>query len=209
MASASLVREALALVAVCVTAGCVSKPPLDVQAYTIDPPPDRAAVDRTGAVIVSLARVRVVPPYGGTSFVYRLGEHRVERDPYAIFAAPPGWMLTSAIRGYLRNADFIRDVVEPGGEVAVVAVIESEVNELCADLPDGGEATAILTLQFRVYAPASGAMLEKELFRKMYSRRRPLAARDADAFVDAWNQELSEIADEFLSDLRPVLKPAP
>ena len=39
--------------------------------------------------------------------------------------------------------------------------------------------------------------------------RAPLAQRDADAIATAWNRELSEIADEFVTDLRPVLMTAP
>jgi hypothetical protein len=189
-------------------AACVSKAPLAVQSFTIDPPPASAAADRTGAAVVSLARVRVAPAYAGTSFVYRVGAHRVEHDPYAIFAAPPGWMLTTALRGYLRNADFIRDVVEPGGELPVAMIIEAEANELCADLSQGAEATALLALQFRVYVPAVGTTAETELLRRTYAGKRPLSARDADAIADAWNQELSEIAAEFLADLRPLLLPS-
>ena len=203
-----VVRRALALAAV-LAAGCVSKPPLSVDSYTLDPPAPTAAVDRAGAVVVSMARVRVAPPYAGTSFTYRMGGHRVERDPYAAFAAPPGWMLTTAVRGYLRNADFIRDVVEPGGELPVAASIEADAGALTADLAEAGDATAVLALTFRVYTPAAGATLEKEMFRKTYTRARPLAKRDADAIVEIWNRELSEIADEFLADLRPVLLPAP
>jgi cholesterol transport system auxiliary component len=203
-----VIRKALALAAVC-AAGCVSKAPLAVQSFTIDPPAPSTAVDQAGAVVVSMARVRVAPPYAGTSFTYRMGSHRVERDPYATFAAPPGWMLTTAVRGYLRNADFIRDVVEPGGEIPVVASIEADAGELTADLAEAGDATAVLALTFRVYTPAAGATLEKEMFRKTYTRTRPLAKRDADAIVSAWNRDLSEIADEFLADLRPVLMRAP
>lgn len=201
-------RKALVLAAVC-TVGCVSKAPLSVQSFTIDPPASSAAVDQSGAVVVSMARVRVAPPYAGTSFTYRMGGHRVERDPYATFAAPPGWMLTTAIRGYLRNADFIRDVVEPGGELPVAASIEADAGELTADLAEGGEATAVLAFTFRVYTPSAGVTAEKEMFRKTYTRSRPLAKRDADAIATAWNRELSEIADEFVADLRPVLMPAP
>ncbi len=212
-ASTGVVRSALALAAALAVAlgsgGCASKAPLAVQSYTLDPPAPSGAVDRAGAVVVSLERIRVAPPYAGTSFVYRMGGHRIERDPYAAFAAPPGWMLTSAIRGYIRHADFIRDVVEPGGEVPVVLLIEAEASELCADLPEGGEATAKLTLQFRVFAPASGATPERELLRKTYPRSRPLAVRDSAAIAEAWNRELSEIADAFLADLRPLLPPAP
>jgi len=202
-----VLRKALALAAVC-AAGCVSKAPLAVQSFTIDPPAPSAAVDRAGAVVVSMARVRMAPPYAGTSFTYRMGGHRVERDPYATFAAPPGWMLTTAVRGYLRNADFIRDVVEPGGELPVVASIEADAGVLTADLAEG-DATAVLALTFRVYTPAAGAALEKEMFRKTYTRTRSLGRRDADAIADAWNRELAEIADEFLADLRPALRPAP
>ncbi len=203
-----VVRRALALAAVLV-AGCVSKSPISVDSYTLDPPAPSAAVDRAGAVVVSMARVRVAPPYAGTSFVYRMGGHHIERDPYAVFAAPPGWMLTTAVRGYLRNADFIRDVVEPGGEIHVAASIEADAGELCADLAEAGNATAVLALTFRVYTPAAGTTLEKDMFRKTYTRTRSLAKRDAAAIAAAWNRELSEIADEFLADLRPVLMPAP
>ena len=189
-------------------AGCVSKAPLAVQQFTIDPPP-YAVVDRPGASIVSLARVRVAPPYAGTAFVYRIGAHRVERDPYATFAAPPGWMLTAALRGYLRNADFIRDVVEPGGELPVRMAIEVDAIDLCAELPDGGSGAALLTLQFHVYSPPVGITPQSEVLRKVYSRSRPLGERDAGAIADAWNEQLGEIASEFLTDLQPLLRPAP
>ena len=67
-----VIRKALALAAVC-AAGCVSKAPLAVQSYTIDPPASSAAIDLPGAVVVSMSRVRVAPPYAGTSFAYRIG----------------------------------------------------------------------------------------------------------------------------------------
>jgi hypothetical protein len=207
IASIRVLRRALALGAAVFAAGCVSSSKIAVRSYTLDPPPPKLTADRPVGRVVSLARVRVAPPYAGTSFVYRVSPHRVEHDPYAIFAAPPGWMLTSAIRGYLRNADFIRDVVEPGGELPVFLLIEAEASELCADLPDGAPAAAVLSLQFRVYSPASGVTPERELLRKTYSRTRPLAVRDSNAIADAWNQELSEIVGEFVSDLRPLLPP--
>ena len=202
------VRGGLALAAVC-AAACISKAPLAYQTFTLEPPPVSAAADGVGAAVVSLARVRVAPPYAGTSFVYRMGGHRVERDPYAIFAAPPGWMLTDALRGYLRNADFIRDVVEPGGELPVSLAIEADAGVLTADLGDPESAAAVLSLTFRVFAPAAGAKLEKELLRKTYSRSRPLSERDADVIADAWNEQLGEIVSEFLTDLQPLLPPAP
>ena len=203
-----VVLRGVVLAAAVLAAGCVSKAPLAVQQFTIDPPPYNV-VDREGAAIVSLARVRVAPPYAGMALVYRIGAHRVERDPYATLAAPPGWMLTVALRGYLRNADFIRDVVEPGGELPVRMAIEVDATELCAELPPDGSGAALLALQFHVYTLPVGTTPQKEVLRKTYSRSRPLAERDADEIVDAWNEQLSEIAAEFLKDLQPLLLPAP
>ena len=201
------VRRAMTLAAALAAAACVSKAPISTLAFTLDPPPFQAPSPRPGAAVVSLDRVRVAPPYSGTEFVYRLGGHRIERDPYAVFAAPPGWMVTTAIRGYLRNADFIADVVEPGGEVPVRATIEGDVSELYADLPETGQATAVLAMSFRVYRSAVGTKPEKEIFRKTYSRSRPVGERDADDIADAWNRALSEIADELIADLRPLFPP--
>ncbi len=197
--------RAIGLAAILGAAACVSKSPLATRSYSIDPPASRAAAALPGAAIVSLTRVRVAPPYAGTSFVYRTGEHRIERDPYALFAAPPGWMLTSAIGGYLRDADFIRDVVEPAGEIPIAAAIEADATELCAELGTTGDPAAILTLRFRVTRAPSGTTPAKDLLLKTYAQRIPMPQRTAQAAADAWNQALAAIMKEFLADLKVVL----
>jgi len=196
---------ALVLAAVLVAAACVSKSPLATQSYSIDPPARAAASDLPDAVVVSLLRVSVAPPYSGTSFVYRTGEHRIERDPYALFAAPPGWMLTTAISGYLRDADFIRDVVEPASEIPIAAAIEADATELCAELGRPGDPVAILTLRFRVISPMSGTTAPTDLLLKSYTQRVPMPQRSAQAAADAWNQALATIMKEFEADLKAIL----
>ena len=197
----------LGLAAVVAAISCISKPPLVTRSYSIDPPATRAESALPDAAIVSLTSVRVAAPYGGTSFVYRTGEHRIERDPYALFAAPPGWMLTQAIGGYLRDADFIRDVVYPAGGIPVVAAIEADATELCAELGGPGEATAILALRFRVVTPPAGTTPAKDLLLKTYTQRVPMPERTAVAAADAWNKALAAIMKEFLADLKAVLLP--
>ena len=202
-----LSRAAVALVLATLlgAAACVSKSPLATQSYSIDPPARATAEDLPGAVVVSLLRVSVAPPYAGVSFVYRTGEHRIERDPYALFAAPPGWMLTTAISGYLRGADFIRDVVEPASELPVAAAIEVDATELCAELGRPGDPAAIMTLRFQVMTLPSGTKPARDLLLKTYNQRIPLAQRSAQAAADAWNQALATIMQEFETDLKTVL----
>jgi len=188
---------------------CVTKPALVSQSFTIDPPAPRAAAPAPGGALLSLARVNVAPVYGGVSLVYRVGEHAIERDPYASLAAAPGAVLTTAIRGYLRNADFVRDVVSAGGGLPVAAAIDVSAAQLCGDFENPAEPAAVLSLQFRVIAPAAGTAAERELLVRTYARRLAIPRRTAAAVVAGWNQALGEIMAEFLGDLKAVLTPSP
>jgi hypothetical protein len=188
---------------------CVSKPALVSQSFTIDPPAPRAPAPAPGGALLSLARVSVAPVYGGVSLVYRVGDHAIERDPYASLAASPAGVLTAAIRGYLRNADFVRDVVSPGEGLPVAAAIDVSVPELCGDFENPAQPAAVLSLEFRVVAPATGTAAARELLVRAYTRSLPIPRRTAAAVAAGWNQALGEIMAEFLGDLKAVLTPPP
>ena len=181
--------------------GCLSKPMLVSHVYTIDPPAARASA-APGGVILALRRVDVAPPYSGEPFIYRSGNHAIEHDPYARFASPPGWLLAEAIRGYLANADFVRDVV-PIGEPAQ-ATVEVSVGEIAGDLRTDGPS-AVLALRFRVVSEAQSPDKNPELFLKTYTKIVPIPRRAAKEVVEGWNKGLEEIMAEFLVDLRSDL----
>ena len=202
-------RRAALSALVLAAASCLSKPALAPQSFSIDPPAFHPAAAAPEARVLSLSRVEVAPPYGGKSFVYRIGEHGIERDPYASFAVTPGWMLTSAIRGYLRNADFVKDVVAPGEGTRAAAAVEAYASELCGDLSNPAEPSAVLTLQLRVLVPAAGTAPASEILLKTYTERVPWPQRTASAAADAWNRALAEIMTEFLGDLKRVLMSLP
>jgi hypothetical protein len=194
-------RAAAILGAVLAAAGCASRPRQASESFTFDPPAPRAQAPSAGAILV-LGRVDVAPAYAGKAFVYLMGNHRVETDPYAGFAAPPGWLLRSAIRGYLADDVFVLDVVEPGTGLTADAVIEVDALEIAGDLE--AEAAAVLTLQFRVQSPP-GPRPSVERLLKTYSRRVAVTQRCAPAFAAAWNGALAAIMDEFGADLKAVL----
>jgi len=175
------------------------------QSFSIDPPAPQSS-GSTGGVVLALARVEVAPPYSGMSFVYRTGEHDLGRDPYARFAAPPAWLLTAAIRGYLMNADFVRDVVAPGAGTRSQAVVEVAVSKLEGELRPGGSA-AVLTLRLRVFSDP-GRAGPSEVLLKTYSKTMPIPRPTARDIVNGWNQGLAEIMAEFQSDLRASLATA-
>jgi uncharacterized lipoprotein YmbA len=183
-------------------AGCLAKPALVSRSFTIDPPPPRAEAPATGRVL-ALAPVRVAPVYAGSYLTYRTGTHGIETDPYARLAAPPSSMLGAAIRGYLASSDFVRDVVLPGDGVSAEARIEVYASELAGLL--GTDPAAVLTLQFRVVVPTADPRGGTEILLKTYSRSIPLSRRTAAAVVEAWNQGLGEIMEEFAADLETAL----
>ncbi len=197
----------LALVLTFLACACASKLPRTPQTFTIDQPAPRPAPAATATRVVSLRRVETAPTYAGSEFVYRVSEYGIERDPYASLAAPPAEILTSAIRGYLRDADFIRDVVAAGEGMRIEAAIEPALTELYGDFSNPAEPAAVLSLHFRVLAPASGTAAAREILLKTYTRRIPLSQRTAAAVVAAWNRALGEIMGDFLPDLKAVLPP--
>ncbi len=192
---------AAALTTVC---GCLAKPALVAQTFSIDPPPPREAARSRLARVVSLKKVEVAPQFDGKSLLYRTGDHELERDPYASFAAPPGDMLTAAIREYLRNARCVRDVVEPGDELPADLLVEVYASELSGDFRRADDAAGVLSLQFLVL-PARVASDTAPLLRREYSRRNRVPRRAAGAVVVAWNQGLSEVMQDFLGDLEAAL----
>jgi ABC-type uncharacterized transport system auxiliary subunit len=198
-------RVAVAAAAFLVSAACASKFPQAPQMFTIDAPPLRALPAPGATRTLALERADTAPTYAGVELVYRVGEHGIERDPYASFAAPPSWLVTTAIRGYLRNADFVRDVVAPGEGIPVDAEIEPNVLELAGDFTNAAEPAAVLTLSFRVFAPAVGTAPPAEILLKVYTNRRPLSRRTAAAVVEAWNASLGDIMAEFIADLQKAL----
>jgi ABC-type uncharacterized transport system auxiliary subunit len=197
----------LILAAALLSTACASKLARTPQSFTLDPPAPRVTPAPGATRVLSLRPAEANPTYAGVELVYRVGEHAIERDPYASFAVPPAWMLTAALRGYLRDADFVRDVVVPGEGVPIDAEIEPAIVELAGDFTHEAEPAAVMTLHFRVLAPVAGSATGKEILLKNYSRRRPLSKRTAAAMVAAWNEALGEIMADFLGDLKSALPP--
>lgn len=196
---------AAALTADC---GCLAKPALVSQTFSIDPPPPRDAARSQPATVISLKKVDVAPQFDGKSLLYRTGDHELERDPYASFAAPPADMLTAAIRQYLRDARCVRDVVEPGDELPADLLVEVHASELSGDFRRKDDAAGVLGLEFLVL-PAPGSADPVPLLRKEYFRRKRIPSRSAAAVVVAWNQALSEVMQDFLADLEVALAREP
>ena len=200
----TLHRSLLATLAMAMAGiGCLSKTALLPHSYSIDPPAKRSPPS-SGGIVLSLSRVEVAPPYSGQPFVYRTGEHDLVRDPYARFVSPPGWLLTAAIKGYLADADFVRDVVSPGHRIRSEATVEVTVSEMAGEILPSS-SSSVLTLQFRVFSNPDSAHQAVEILLKTYSSKLPISPATASEVVGGWNRGLADIMVEFQADLRASL----
>ncbi|BDG01526.1 ABC-type transport auxiliary lipoprotein family protein [Anaeromyxobacter oryzae] len=197
--------------ALAVAAGCLTRTAVVPQIFSIDPPPVEETRRSAGTYVVSVRRVEVAPPFEARELLYRTGDHRLERDHYAIFAAPPGDLLSGAVRGYLRNATFAREVVEPGAALRAGLVVEVYASEISGDLRRADDAAAVLRLRFVVTigGDTDTSARGPPLLEKEYSSRTRAARRTADAIATAWNEGLSAIMKEFVADVEAVLARGP
>jgi uncharacterized lipoprotein YmbA len=175
---------------------CLTRPSIVPQTFSIDAPV-RAGAACEGAPVLALRRVEVASEIDSPHLVYRLKDHRLERDPYATLAAPPGDVLTQAIRAYLRSAGVARDVVEPGSAIPPDWIVDVYASDLSGDFTRNDPA-AVIALQFRVL-PATGS--GAPVLDKTYVSRRVIPGRTASAVVAAWNAGLAEIMAAFARDI--------
>ena len=108
-------RGAVTALVAAAAVSCLSRPALVPQLFTIDPPPERAAAPAGRGRRVAVRKVSVAAPFDGRELVHRTGAYRLERDPYAILAAPPAALLAEAIREHLGQAGFAGEAGEARG----------------------------------------------------------------------------------------------
>jgi cholesterol transport system auxiliary component len=200
-------RTSVLLVLVLGSVACVSKPYAGSQIFSIDPPPLTTKTLAPGALVVSVDRVEVAPEFASRSLTYRTGPHSFERDPYGVLAASPRELVLGLLRSSLNNADFVRDTVETGGPVLPDVLVEAYVSDLEGDFTVTDKPVAVVGVEVVVLNLPAPPDPVVPLLRKAYIRRLPLAEKSAVAVANAWNQGLTEIVAEFVTDMRAALPP--
>jgi uncharacterized lipoprotein YmbA len=183
-------------------AGCLARPALVPRTYSIDAPALARPATDPAAPVIEVRPVEVAAELDDPGLLYRLEGHRLERDPYAVLAAPPGELLTQAVERHLRGAGVARSVVEAGSAVPADWLVDVHALDLAGDFTRPDAPAGVVVLQFRVRPPAGGGA---PILDRVYQSRRPLPRRTASAVVAAWNDGVSEIMFSFAQDLGRAL----
>jgi len=198
---------ALGLVCVTSTSGCLSKPALVKETFSIHGPIPAAPASK-GAPLGSLAirQFTVAPSLENRSFLYRVSDEAFERDPYAELLVPPSRVLPDALRAHLRQTGIFQAVLEFGSAVPPRFIAEINVTEFFGDFRQPEKPKAVLTLRFNVI-DATNPGASEPWFEKEITRGIDLQSRTASALAAGWNQALAEIAQEFAAGLRLQASP--
>jgi cholesterol transport system auxiliary component len=182
-------------------AGCLSRPTMKIQTFAFCSPLSVPTNDVPGGLVLGIRKLQIAPPFEGRSVVYRTGDFSYERDPYAEFLGPPAEQLVPCISGILKGEGCFRAIVGTGTATKPDVLVEINVSELYGDVRKPGAPCAVLALQV-TFMDATNGLAGKVVFQRNYSRRIPVKSANANAFMEGWNEALTQIFAEVASDFR-------
>ncbi len=189
------------LLSVCGFTGCLSRPSLNKQTFTFGAPAISATNASAGGRVLGIRYLQIAAPFEGKSLVYRTGDFSYVRDPYAGFLESPADELIGPVRASLRSNGDFSAVVETGSALKANTLVEISVSQLFGDFRQPEHPAAVLAMRF-VFFDAPNGIPGKVFLQQEYSRATPLSAPTAAALMAGWNQALSEILAELVSDLQ-------
>jgi cholesterol transport system auxiliary component len=148
-------------------------------------------------------RFNVDEAFATRQLVYRVEEFRYESDYYHQFLVPPGAMLAELTRDWLADGGLFRRVVTGSDRLESTHLLEANVTALYADFTRTSAPEAILEIRFFLLAgpEAGGSVVLSEAYRAVT----PIAARTAEAVVEACSKSLTEILTRLEADVAQVL----
>jgi cholesterol transport system auxiliary component len=192
-------------IALALAACSIGRPARQVTSYMIDPPFGAPASVTPRPETLRVGFVRVAAPYAGSALVYRLDDVRYANDPYHVFAADPGAMLSGRMAEWLERTGPFSNVVAPGSAPPALYVLEVTVGDLYGDFRPGRPPAAVVSVQFVLIEQTSAR--PKVAYERTIASRVPLAKASPDALVRGYGAALAEILSQLAMELREP--PAP
>jgi uncharacterized lipoprotein YmbA len=181
--------------------GCLSRPTLNERTYSFTSPVLTATNFVAGQPVLGIKKVEVASPFEDRSLVYRTGDFTYVRDPYATFLDLPGQELLAPLRAGLASQGDFSAVVRTASALKSDVLAEVTVSQLFGDFRQPNSPKAVLTIRF-LFCDATNGIATKPILQKEYTRTLPISAPSATALMTGWNQALTEIIAEVLSDYR-------
>lgn len=211
----AILRLAVVLSWSVMTGGCAGlfKEPSPAKAIFLIDPGRPGASHAQGAVEpVSLGRVdavlkvrqlRVVAPFDGSAFIYKVGPNQYVSDYYSAFLMSTDTMLSVDVRQWLDRSGLFAHVVDGASSVRTYYNLEGSVSAFYADFTDSRAPRATVQAQFILLSEEHVGL--QILFEKSYVISAPITSHGPAGIVDGWNHACRTLFDELTADLGQVL----
>ena len=191
----------------CTVCGCVQSATTERKYYVLDTVREGGpARIHTGSTL-RLRRFNVDEAFATRQLVYRVDEFRYEPDYYHQFLVLPGVMITEEARDWLANSGLFGRVTSVGSRLESTYLLEGNVIALYADFTKGSAPAAIMTIRFFLLVGPDAN--ETVPLAQTYRAESPILAKTAEAVVEAFSKDLSEILTRLEADLEKTLSRQP
>lgn len=153
--------------------------------------------------ILEVYPTSISPQFAGNSFVYLTSNINYMSDYYNAFFIPPAQQFTQIITRYFDHTALFYKATTGNNFLKNNYILQTNVLALYADYRSSFHPKGALVIEFILFKV--GEENTTLLLDKTYKQSVPLAQKDSQSLIVAWNQGLQNILKQFQRDLTGLL----
>jgi uncharacterized lipoprotein YmbA len=155
-----------------------------------------------GDVILEIRPFGMSPTFAQKELVYRTGQFRYESDFYNQFVTDARLQITEQTRRWLSNSSYFSSVALSGSALEPTHILEGNIVSLYGDFRDKSNPQGVMEVElFLINIESPSA---KVVFSKLYRAKASTGQAKVEEVVQAYNQCLEQILQDFESDLQKI-----
>ncbi|UCC23442.1 MAG: membrane integrity-associated transporter subunit PqiC [Planctomycetota bacterium] len=186
-----------------VFAGCGPNP-YNRHYYILDATRQATPSETQTDVILEVQRFTTDSAFASKQLVYRKSEFEYESDFYGEFLISPGLMITEKTRNWLAHSGLFARVLAPGSYTKPTHTLHANITALYIDTRNKKSPAAVL--QMRVFLTPEEPAEKLVILAETYNASVGVKSKDAEDFVEGFNQCLEQILTDLEKDLREQLQ---
>jgi ABC-type uncharacterized transport system auxiliary subunit len=170
--------------------GCFHAKTVTVQTYMLDLSAPKTTRHRIAEHSIYIAQTSILPQFSGTNFVYHTKNDLYLTDYYHRFFIPPAEQIHQAVFNHFAKGSSI-NVFDGATTHKINYVLQTKVLALYADYQYPANPVAVMSIQFSLYD--LNGKTPALVYKTIFTEKTPLAAKDSDSLMAAWNIDLQKI----------------
>jgi ABC-type uncharacterized transport system auxiliary subunit len=188
-----------------VFAGCGPNP-YNRHYYILDATRRAAPSETQTDVVLEVQRFTTDSVFTSKQLVYRKTEFEYESDFYGEFLISPGLMVTEKTRNWLSDSGLFARVLAPGSYAKPTHTLHANITALYIDTRNKKSPAAVM--QMRVFLTPRQPAEKLVILAETYKASVKVKSKNAEDFVEGFNQCLEQILTDLEKDLQQQFQPS-